>query len=449
MKFSRSFVLSTVAATTAALAGTSSTVAAFSHRRPSPLSSSSSSSSSSWSLPRPSRKRSRGHGHALPTKLSAEKNEESHNNHNHNLPTTGGGDAKPPARSTTTALKFQEETKTNGARDGGDGSWNIGGASTQLDEDAKKKKKVAKVRTMNYECIIWKCVRKLQFSSSQNEPIAVFFTIIPSHSHCHSFSHSHCHSRCFLIISPQDALKKLLARQQRDVQQTLDLIRSLDLDDDINDNDNDNERTSSYDVHSNSKHTASHTASSADRLLKTVPTIAASVASGADYGFVSRSEGCRFSTIDKAYLNDPRFDGYGPPGNVFQLGSQQFLRNLRAMFNEYKDEEDNPSLTKRQRELQAKLEELTLDSEAIWARERSRGEIVAPWIIKIPYFVLCYFLDVVFEGKNAFSRFFLLETVARMPYFSYITMLHLVSVTTGWEYRPIVFCCIYRCACQH
>lgn len=97
------------------------------------------------------------------------------------------------------------------------------------------------------------------------------------------------------------------------------------------------------------------------------------------------------------------------------------------MFNEYRDEEDNPSLTKRQRELQAKLEELTLDSKAIWERERSRGEIVAPWIIKIPYFVLCYFLDVVFEGKNAFSRFFLLETVARMPYFSYITMLHLVS----------------------
>lgn len=109
------------------------------------------------------------------------------------------------------------------------------------------------------------------------------------------------------------------------------------------------------------------------------------------------------------------------------------MRNLRAMFNEYKDEEDNPALTEKQRQLQAKLEELTLDSAAIWERERARGPLVAPWIIKIPYLVLCYLLDVVFEGRNPFSRFFLLETVARMPYFSYITMLHLYETLGFWR----------------
>jgi ubiquinol oxidase len=39
----------------------------------------------------------------------------------------------------------------------------------------------------------------------------------------------------------------------------------------------------------------------------------------------------------------------------------------------------------------------------------------------------------VFEGKYVFSRFFLLETVARMPYFSYITMLHLYETLGFWR----------------
>lgn len=58
---------------------------------------------------------------------------------------------------------------------------------------------------------------------------------------------------------------------------------------------------------------------------------------------------------------------------------------------------------------------------------------MAPWIIKLPYLTLCYLLDVVFENKNPFCRFFLLETVARMPYFSYITMLHLYETLGFWR----------------
>ncbi len=80
-----------------------------------------------------------------------------------------------------------------------------------------------------------------------------------------------------------------------------------------------------------------------------------------------------------------------------------------------------------------KLKQLTLNSTAIWERERSRGEIVAPLIIKVPYLVLCYMLDVVFEGRYVPSRFFLLETVARMPYFSYIAMLHLYESLGFWR----------------
>ena len=213
-----------------------------------------------------------------------------------------------------------------------------------------------------------------------------------------------------------------MERQQKDVQQTLDLIKNLNLD----------EETSSSLSHFYENDNTTSTSSNSTHQYA-APAIASSIASGADYGFISRSEGCRFSSIDQEYLSDARFEGYGPPGNIFALGSQQFMRNLRAMFNEYNDDEDNPQLNNEQRELQAKLKELTLDSDQIWERERQRGEIVAPWIIKIPYFALCYLLDVVFEGRNCFSRFFLLETVARMPYFSYITMLHLYETLGFWR----------------
>lgn len=229
----------------------------------------------------------------------------------------------------------------------------------------------------------------------------------------------------------KDALNKLLQRQQRDVQQTLDLLQNLaeviDHEEAYENNNNFNDVTSFLTTNNDTDTTTTTTLSS----------ITASVAAGADYGFISRSEGCRTESIGSNYnlgtTDDARFEEYGPPGSIFTLGSQQFMRNVRAMIGEYTEEEDNPSLTPKQRGLQSKLEELTLSSEAIWDRERDRGEVVAPWIIKIPYFVLCYFLDVVFEGKNSFSRFFMLETVARMPYFSYITMLHLYETVGFWR----------------
>jgi ubiquinol oxidase len=90
-------------------------------------------------------------------------------------------------------------------------------------------------------------------------------------------------------------------------------------------------------------------------------------------------------------------------------------------------------LTERQLALRAKLKGLTLNSTSIWERETAQGPVEAPLIIKIPYLVLCWFLDGLFEDEYVFSRFFLLETVARMPYFSYITMLHLYETLGFWR----------------
>lgn len=230
----------------------------------------------------------------------------------------------------------------------------------------------------------------------------------------------------------KDALNKLLERQQKDVQQTLDLLQNIEADSEINNqqhpNADDDTTINIFDEKFNVTSMASI------NKLDSHSSIIATVASGADYGFISRSEGCRVESLDAEYLSeDERFQDYGPPGNIFALGSQQFARNLRAMIGEYTDEASNPALNDRQRKLQLKLKELTLDSAAIWEREHARGEVVAPWVIKVPYFGLCYMLDVVFEGRNAFSRFFLLETVARMPYFAYITMLHLYETLGFWR----------------
>ncbi|EEH54017.1 uncharacterized protein MICPUCDRAFT_5889, partial [Micromonas pusilla CCMP1545] len=79
------------------------------------------------------------------------------------------------------------------------------------------------------------------------------------------------------------------------------------------------------------------------------------------------------------------------------------------------------------------LATLTLSNAAIWERERSRTEVPAPWIIKAPYFALCTFLDLVFPEDRPIQRFWFLESVARMPYFSYNTMLTLYELLGWWR----------------
>lgn len=167
--------------------------------------------------------------------------------------------------------------------------------------------------------------------------------------------------------------------------------------------------------------------------------IISSIYLGVDYGFISRSEGNEgdliggLPSVGEKYAQSDVFDSYGPPSNIWKLGVQAFTRNLNAIKGEYSNEE-NKKLTKEQRVLHEKLNELTLNSTAIWEREETNNDVDAPIILKIPYLAVCYLLDFVFEGKYVPSRFYLLETVARTPYFSYIAMLHLYE-TLGWWRR--------------
>jgi hypothetical protein len=137
---------------------------------------------------------------------------------------------------------------------------------------------------------------------------------------------------------------------------------------------------------------------------------AASLLSGFNYGFLSRSEGAP-ATLVSSVGGMLQSIYSGPPGNIFNVGSQQFMRNLNAMRGEYADEPP-VLLTPRQAILHEKLQLLTLNTTEIWRREFADGPLVAPLIIKVPYLAVCFLLDGLFDGKYVPSRFFLLETGA-------------------------------------
>lgn len=171
-----------------------------------------------------------------------------------------------------------------------------------------------------------------------------------------------------------------------------------------------------------------------------------------DYSFKTRTTG--------VYLDNDS-DKLSTPDNIFVLAARNFWtewKALRRFINDSRrvsrgvgnsalvdpvveeygsvcSDDDEPCVvsdeTIRQREM---LKLLTLDSAAVWERERAREEPKGPIWVKVPYFTLCYLLDALFSDDEPIPRFFFLETVARMPYFSYISMYHLYE-SLGWWRR--------------
>lgn len=80
------------------------------------------------------------------------------------------------------------------------------------------------------------------------------------------------------------------------------------------------------------------------------------------------------------------------------------------------------------------VDTLELSNEAVAVRERRREQVPTPPPVRVAYDVLCWFIDVVFEDRPI-QRFWFLETVARMPYFAYTSVLHLYE-TFGWWRSP-------------
>ncbi|KAL6765909.1 plastid terminal oxidase [Haematococcus lacustris] len=98
-------------------------------------------------------------------------------------------------------------------------------------------------------------------------------------------------------------------------------------------------------------------------------------------------------------------------------------------------------------EIKDKLSKLTICNEAVARREAARiaadGDMEAtPIAVKLPFLALCWVLDVVYD-KRPIQKFWVLETVARIPYFAYISILHLYESLGFWragaELRKIHF----------
>eukprot|EP00599_Poterioochromonas_sp_BG-1_P004338 CAMPEP_0173148890 /NCGR_PEP_ID=MMETSP1105-20130129/9995_1 /TAXON_ID=2985 /ORGANISM="Ochromonas sp., Strain BG-1" /LENGTH=516 /DNA_ID=CAMNT_0014063643 /DNA_START=35 /DNA_END=1585 /DNA_ORIENTATION=- len=147
-----------------------------------------------------------------------------------------------------------------------------------------------------------------------------------------------------------------------------------------------------------------------------------------DYGFISRSQGYSLSRMKALQSSSV------PPNAVilavdnFQREFSYLRESLSRLWTRGED-----TLGQEKDDNRKKLRQLKLSNENIWQREFRRPAVTSPWLIKMPYFALCWLLDVLFDGKPI-ARFYFLETVARMPYFSYITMLHTYE-TLGWWRR--------------
>jgi len=140
-------------------------------------------------------------------------------------------------------------------------------------------------------------------------------------------------------------------------------------------------------------------------------------------GYLSKSAGC--------YNTD---GASGPPPSALTLALDNFGRELKELTSSVL-----PYKTKFASALEepcvytGALSSLTLRNDAIWAREHARPDVPAPLVIKLPYLTLCSVLDTLFDGRPI-ARFWYLETVARIPYFGYNTMIFLYE-TLGWWRR--------------
>ena len=160
-----------------------------------------------------------------------------------------------------------------------------------------------------------------------------------------------------------------------------------------------------------------------------------------EYGYIQSNTGVY---IDASKTRPPT-----APNNVLKISSQNFTRELQEMIKYFKKTEalddqilaslDDGASAITESDIEAmsalrdELETLTLSNDAIWERERNRTQVDAPWVIKGPYLVLCGLLDALFPENKPVQRFWFLESVARMPYFSYNAMLTLYELLGWWR----------------
>ena len=157
---------------------------------------------------------------------------------------------------------------------------------------------------------------------------------------------------------------------------------------------------------------------------------------------------CKLTVVNKVNLkslNDNQFGYYVTeleiknnkiPKSFFKFAIDNLKKEVtRKRYGQKLDPYENKTRGESMKILRMRqqLKKLELNNQNIWKREQASNDIVkAPRIMMAVYHLICYFLDILFDGKPI-ERFWFLETVARMPYFSYVTMLQLYETLGWWE----------------
>ena len=144
----------------------------------------------------------------------------------------------------------------------------------------------------------------------------------------------------------------------------------------------------------------------------------------------------------RSYLDSTTYSDGNKPESAFELALDNFRRQGSSLVQELLEETGlklrHESYVPRSQRLPDCLG-FTLDNEAVKEAEHRREvvagqkvetNVVSRWL----YDVGCFALDELFPGRPI-ARFWFLEIIARIPYFSYVSMLHLYE-SFGWWREP-------------
>eukprot|EP00928_Gymnodinium_smaydae_P023800 TRINITY_DN19494_c0_g1_i1.p1 TRINITY_DN19494_c0_g1~~TRINITY_DN19494_c0_g1_i1.p1 ORF type:complete len:505 (-),score=115.30 TRINITY_DN19494_c0_g1_i1:59-1573(-) len=135
------------------------------------------------------------------------------------------------------------------------------------------------------------------------------------------------------------------------------------------------------------------------------------------------------------------------PGNAWELGGRVLMNELNELLLA-QTQTDGPFAEqarwfretfalpepRRRQKPPPFVRKLKLDVQEVRRRELERGAPETSPFVKAIFVALSWSLDQLYEGRPI-QKFWVLETVARIPYFSYVTALHLYE-SLGWWRTP-------------
>jgi ubiquinol oxidase len=158
------------------------------------------------------------------------------------------------------------------------------------------------------------------------------------------------------------------------------------------------------------------------KYLKQKPPVSTRCQLPADYGYQ------RFTKIETENDKIPKsFVQF-----AFENARKEIFQKRYGFRNDPYNQRTNPKEISLIRNQRMYLKRLCLDNDNIWMREHQRETVPASRIVLTMYYSICFVLDVIYKDKPI-ERFWFLETIARMPYFSYVAVLYMYESLGFWE----------------